>query len=236
MQLPAFSDYRPARLRAARAAAAEQSWLLVEPPDGFLDAHRRAGQFCKIRRGEVEGIFAMYSAPAEREARFLVRVGAPVGGDAATELASLEDGAPIEMSLPAGAGFDLASARGRDVCFVATGTGVAPVRAALEEVLAERAHYGALSFDYGLRTQAHLAIADELARWEHLGVEIRLSYSQLEGDGAPVGTTVQQALRDRGPDLARARVVAVGQPEMLAELGGVVTELGGAAKSLLTNI
>lgn len=236
MRLPEFSAYRPAVLRRAWAAAAEQAWLLVEPPEGFLDAHSAPGQFCKMRVAEHEGIFAMYSSPTDREARFLVRVGNPDGGEAADALAALGDDTPVEMTLPAGDGFDLEVARGLDVRFVATGTGVAPVRAAIETVLAERDAYGELSLEYGLRTEAHLAIDDEIDRWRRLGLDVRLCYSRLDEDGVLIGATVQSSLRERAPDMRRACMVAVGQPAMLAELLSVMGELGGDAKRVLTNL
>lgn len=236
MRLPEFSAYRPAVLRRAAPAAEDQAWLHVRPPEGFEAAHVHAGQFCKMRVGEHEGIFAMFSSPSEHEARFLVRVGNPEGGEAADALAALDADAPIEMTLPAGEGFELERARGLDVRFVATGTGVAPVRAALEAVLARRDEFGALSLDHGLRTQAHLAIADDVRRWEEQGVEVRLCYSQLELNGELVGTTVQQSLRASVPSLRDACLVAVGQAEMLAELADVVRELGGDPARVLTNI
>jgi len=236
MRLPEFSAYRPALLRHAEVAASEQAWLAVEPPPGFAAAHLHAGQFCKMRVAGREGIFAMYSAPGEAEARFLVRVGNPVGGEAADALAELPDATPIEMTMPAGDGFDLGAARGLDVRFVATGTAVAPVRAALESVLAERGAFGALSLDLGLRSEGHLAIGAELTRWQAEGVEVRLCYSHLDPAGALVGTTVQGSLEAHVPDLTGGCVVAVGQPEMLRELSAVVLRLGGEGTKLLTNV
>lgn len=236
MRLPEFSAYRPAVLRSAATAAEDQAWLHVEPPAGFTEAHAYAGQFCRMRVGEHEGIFAMFSSPSEGRARFLVRTGTPEGGEAADALAALGPDAPIEMTLPAGAGFGLDRARGLDVRFVATGTGVAPVRAALEAVLARRDEFGALSLEHGLRTEAHLAIGEDVERWRDAGVDVRLCYSALGDDGSIVGTTVQGSLRDNVADLKRACVVAVGQSGMLAALADVVRELGGDPSLVLTNI
>ncbi len=243
MNLPVFSEHAPATLLRARPAAAEQAFLEVRPRAGFAERHERAGQFCKIRVGAVEGIFAMYSAPpfAERGgdptlARFLVRTGNPDGGEAADALAALPDGAPIEMTLPAGAGFDLERARGRSVYFVATGTAIAPVRAALEVALADRSAYGALSLDHGVRSEAHLAVAAEIARWRASGVDVRVHLSAPGSNGTLRGVTVQGALRERAPQLAGAAVVAVGQPEMLESLLAEVVRLGGDPALFLTNV
>lgn len=236
MNLPVFTEYAPATLLRARPAAEAQAFIDVAPPPGFAEAYVRAGQFCKIRVGEHEGIFAMFSSPSEPPARFLVRVGNPEGGEAADLLATLRDGAPIEMTLPAGEGFRLERAEGRDVRFVATGTGVAPVRAAIEQVLEARERYGALSLDHGVRSEAHLAIGEDVARWRRLGVRVDVHVSTPDEAGAPVGTTVQGALRARGASLAETAVVAVGQPEMLDALLEEVVLLGGDPALFLKNV
>jgi len=237
MILPEFSALRPAVLSSARVAASGQVVLEVHPPAGFVEGYERAGQFCKIRVEGCEGIFAMLSAPGERLARFLIRTTSPEGGEAADRLALLPDGAPIEMTLPAGGGFGLERARVRDLYFVATGTGVAPVRAALEAVLAERDAYGELTLLHGVRSDAHLAIRDDIARWRAADVDVRICFSQPTVDAStPAGLTVQAALRAHGPDLSGAAVVAVGQAEMLEALLAEVVTLGGDPELFLKNI
>lgn len=236
MKLPTFSDYQPALLLHARPAADEQAWFSVAPPPGFTEAHARPGQFCKMRVGDAEGIFAMASPPGESPVRFLVRVGNPDGGEAADRIATLADDARLEMTGPAGEGFALGAARGRDVVFIATGTGIAPVRAAIEVVLRERDAYGRLTLIHGLRSEAHLAIGDDLERWRRAGLRDRLCFSSIDPAGRLGGVTVQSVLAEEVPDLADAAVIAVGQPEMLEQLVLEVVRLGGSAELFLKNI
>lgn len=236
MPLPVFTEYRPATLLEARPAAEGQSFVTIQPPPGFLDAYERAGQFCKIRVGEYEGIFAMYSTRREPLARFLIRVGLPEGGEAADALAALPDGAPIEMTMPAGEGFALEKTEGCDVHFVATGTGVAPIRVAIEEVLDRRPRYGTLTFDYGVRSDAHLAVGAEIERWRRAGVHVEVHHSAPDERGIVRGTTVQEALTARADSLAGAAIVAVGQPEMLEALRHEALRLGAHPERFLTNL
>jgi len=234
MRLPELSAYAPARLLRARPAAAEQAFLTVEPPLGFRQAHTQPGQFCQIRSSDAAGIFAILSSPGEVP-RFLVRVGGP-GGAAADALAALDDGAKIEMTLPAGPGFRLERARGKDVRFVATGTGVAPVCAAIEHVLRDRAAYGAISLDYGVKSEAHVAIGPQMERWLGAGIDVRIAHSSIHPAGNIVGRSVQASLRAAVRDLGGAAVVCAGHPEMLASLAELVAELGGDPVDLLTNL
>lgn len=234
MRLPEFSAYEPARLIRARPAAAEQAFLRIEPPAGFLEAHTWPGQFCQIRLNDASGIFALLSSPGEAPC-FLVRIGGPEGS-AADALAALDDGSPVEVSQPAGDGFGLERARGRDVRFVATGTGVAPVCAAIDHVLRERDAYGEISLDYGVKSAAHVAIGPSIERWRDAGVDVRIAYSRIDETGGLVGSSVQDSLRAAVRDLAGAAIVCAGQQEMLASLREIVAELGGDPDGLLTNV
>lgn len=236
MDLPEFSEFRRAVVVEAREAATRQAWITVEPPADFIRSYERAGQFCKMRVDDLDGIFAMFSAPGEQPVQFLVRVENPDGGEAADRLFRLSPGSEIGMTLPAGSGFDLRLARGRDVYFVATGTGVAPVRAALEWVLAHRNDYGDLFVDYGVRSTSHLAIAEDIERWRAAHIDVRVSFSNPDPRGGLRGRTVQQSLRERQPNLSKAAVIAVGQPEMLDELLTEIVALGGDPELFLKNI
>jgi ferredoxin-NADP reductase len=236
VKLPTFSAHSPARLLSARPAAVDQAFIDVLPPDGFAESYVAPGQFCRIRVQGLEGIFAMFSAPGEPGARFLVRTQNAEGGEAADCMAALPDDSALEMTLPAGEGFGLERARGRDLYFVATGTGIAPVRAAIEAVLLQRGDYGRLVLDHGVRSGGHLAIGDDVERWQAAGVEVYVHASTLRADGSLEGTTVQEALRARAPDLRDAGVVAVGQSSMLRALREDFAALGGDPALFLTNI
>lgn len=236
MKLPTFSAYAPARLLAARPAAVEQAFIDVLPPDGFAEGYVHPGQFCRIRVQGLEGIFAMFSAPGEPGARFLVRTNNAEGGEAADCMATLPDDSPLEMTLPAGSGFALERAHGRDLYFVATGTGIAPVRAAIEAVLLERDAYGHITLDHGVRSEAHLAIGEDIARWRAAGVEVHVHVSTPAPDGSVQGVTVQAALRARQPDLRQAALVGVGQSSMLRALREDFAALGGDPAFFLTNV
>ncbi|MFK7990992.1 MAG: hypothetical protein AB8I08_33535 [Sandaracinaceae bacterium] len=232
MNLPAFSPYEPASVVAAEAAATEQARVWVRPPAGFAEAHVHAGQFCRVRVGGHEGIFAMASAPGRTPVEFLVRVGGD-GGDAADRMAGMHAGGDIEMSLPAGTGFSLSDDEEVILC-VATGTGVAPVCAAIDARL-ERDAPSAITLIHGVQTPAHVAIHEAIARWAKSGVKTRLCFSRFEG-GALVGETVQSVLSAEHPDLRDATVLAVGQPAMVDALRTLATQLGLPASRFLTNL
>lgn len=240
MPLPEFSPYLSSTLVARVPVATDQMTLDVAAPEGALERFQRPGQFCRIRvaadsGAAHEGIFAMLSAPGERALRFLIRTPNPEGGEAADRLAVLELGSALEITLPAGDGFPLDRARGRDLYFVATGTAIAPVRSAMEFVLSRRDDFGVLTLDHGLRSPEHLAIASEVERWRGAGVEIALHYSEPQLDGTLIGVRVQDALIERVRDFGRAAFIACGQSAMVKELREMIAARGGDPTLVLHN-
>jgi ferredoxin-NADP reductase len=238
--LPHFTAYAPSRLVAKQSVATDQLAIELEAPEGSLAAYERPGQFCRVRvlgteGTPFEGIFAMLSAPAERVLRFLIRTPNPEGGEAADRLAALDVGSPVEITFPAGDGFALDRAEACDVHFVATGTAIAPVRAAIETVLRRRDAFGALSLDHGLRSPTHLAIPTDVERWRAAGIDIHVHYSEPEPDGTVRGVRVQDAVIERVRDFSRAAFVAVGQSAMIAELRDMVAARGGDPSLVLHN-
>src|SRR5438105_11779835 len=90
------------------------------------------GQVAALRVADEEpAYFAFASAPEDRELEILVK--RSVGASLA--IFDMRPGDRIDLLGVAGQGFDLDQQRGRDLVFVAMGTGVAPLRSALRHVL-----------------------------------------------------------------------------------------------------
>lgn len=240
MALPSFSPYAPSSLIGRHPVAADQLAIELAPPPGALAEFQRAGQFCRVRiaaagGGAHEGIFAMMSAPGEGALRFLIRTPNPEGGEAADRLAQVPIGTAVEITMPAGEGFALDRARGCDLHVVATGTAIAPARSAIEQVLRDRAAYGALSLDHGVRSPLHVAIPADVARWEAAGVAVRIHYSEPLADGTLRGVRVQDAALEHVRDFARAAFIAVGHSAMIVELRDAIARRGGDPSRVLHN-
>jgi CDP-4-dehydro-6-deoxyglucose reductase len=199
------SHLETTRVREATLVGAGQTRLVVEPPPGFLEAHQRAGQYCELRIPEGEAApFALMSTPAERELAFLVGDRNEPG----KSIAALSAGDPIEIGAPGGPGFDLEPCAGRDVIFVATGTGIAPIRAALRVALEGSTDLGRLRLYYGLRNRRFVAVDDELPGWIEAGVTVRFHFSESE-EGY-----VQDVVIADQPDPKRTAFVTAGHPEV----------------------
>lgn len=261
MPLPTFSALVPAFLARREGAAIDQVAISLAVHPSLRAAHVRPGQFVKVvvpgaTGAQHEGLFAMSNAPAEDTIehdgvddegvplgptptlRFLLRTNNPEGGEAAAALATQRIGAPVLVSEPAGVGFELARARGRHLAFLATGTAMAPVRAAIEQLLAEPVGAREVSLDLGVRSAAHVAYAQELARYRVAGLDVHVHFSEPREDGRVVGTLAHEALLSRLVDRGRVRdtfVVAVGQTAMVKELRARLVALGAEAGDIVSN-
>jgi NAD(P)H-flavin reductase len=241
MALPVFSPFVPSALAERRDVAIDHIAFRIVTNDEALAAFVRPGQFVKMRVRAAdeqlhEGIFALASAPGEGRLSFIVRTHNTEGGEAADRIAQLSIGAPIEVTLPAGDGFAMERAEGKDVAFVAVGTAIAPVRSALEVILASRKKYGAVSVDYGLRSLRHLPVAEDVDRWRARGVDVRLHVSTPKADGTIEGVLAHVAYLTRVGKRARDQaIIAVGHSAMVRQLREQVAALGGDPELVLHN-
>jgi sulfhydrogenase subunit gamma (sulfur reductase) len=140
--------------------------------------HARPGQVVKLRTrdpgGDHEAYFALANAPrADGMVELLLKRGTPV----ADALASVAAGSLVEATAPFGDGFPLDAARGRDVLLFAAGSGISPMRALLQALLAQRDH-GQLALFYGQRSDRDFAYVREHDAWRGDGVHLVLCASQ----------------------------------------------------------
>ncbi|MBV8527640.1 MAG: FAD/NAD(P)-binding protein [Candidatus Dormibacteraeota bacterium] len=82
-------------------------------------------------------------------------------------LCSLTGGGVIGVRGPFGRGWDVGSARGKDVVIIAGGLGLAPLRPVVHAILGRRTDFGVVSLVVGARSAAELLFRAELDSWWH---------------------------------------------------------------------
>lgn len=155
--------------------------LLLDPADGGDALRFRAGQFTMLHAfgvGEVPiSISGDPSDPAPLE-HTIRNVGAVTRA-----LVEASPGTQIGVRGPFGTSWDVDDAKGGDVVFVTGGIGLAPLRPAILDVLAERDQYGKVLLLYGSRTPEDELFGGQMRRWADLnGVNV-----QRTVDNAPYG-------------------------------------------------
>jgi sulfhydrogenase subunit gamma (sulfur reductase) len=206
-------------------------------PEGADDAHRldfRPGQVALLRAGQLgPSHFAIASAPEDEELEFLVKLSNdPVG----RALYEMREGGRVELAGITGHGFDLGGQEGRDLVFVAMGTGVAPLRSALRSALPRSDRFGQIVVLYGARTPEDFCYQDEVESWKAAGVELRQVISQPGGYEWAGSTGYVQSLLDNVlPALSDPVALVCGSREMIAQTRDRLHSMGFAPERILTN-
>lgn len=193
----------------------------------------RPGQVALLRvHGEEPAYFAFASAPEDEELEFLIK--RAVG--ASNVIYDMTEGDRVELVEIVGRGFSIEDHKGKDIVFVAMGTGVAPLRSALRHVFKHKNDYGKLVVLYGARTPSHFCYADETGAWESEGVELRQVISRPDGHdwSGPTGY-VQSMLDHIMPTLKNPAVLVCGSREMIGQTRDRLHQMGFLPESVLTN-
>jgi len=191
------------------------------------------GQVAVLRvDGEASAYFAFAGAPEDRDLEVLVKQKA--GASAVIYNKCVGD--QIELVGIAGHGFNLDAMKGRDLVFVAMGTGVAPLRSALRHVLKRKDEFGELVVLYGARTPDDFCYRDETEDWSAQGVELRQVISRPDGHdwSGPTGY-VQSLLDNVLPNLSSPVALICGSREMIEQTRERLRKMGFNPEEILTN-
>lgn len=220
---------QPFVVRAKRQETADTVTLWLEPRYGAPLAFR-PGQFTMIGvpgRGEVP--ISISGDP--REAELLQHTVRSVG-DASLALTRAEPGDVLLVRGPFGTGWEVERAVGGDALVVAGGIGLAPLRPAVLEVLAERDRYERVVLLVGCRTPDQLLFVEELQQWRaRLDLDVLVTV-----DAAPSGWhgrvgLVTGLLAAAGVDPARAHAFVCGPEVMMRLVADAVLRLGVPASN-----
>jgi NAD(P)H-flavin reductase len=201
--------------------------ITVGLPAALAGAHERPGQVVKVRTPAGEGFFALASAPAASgEADLLVKRGGKIADALA---AAAMPGASAEVTAPFGKGFPVEEAAGRDVLLFAAGSGIAPVRALVQHLVARRGEFGRATLFYGQRHGAEFAYRDEAPAWRRGGVQVVLCPSQADESWDGVRGHVQAVARSlefggHPPDATVAFVC--GMKAMVEDVRAMLSDFG----------
>ena len=205
-------------------------------PEGAVSSHGVSfvpGQVAVLAvEGEAPAYFAFAGAPEDPELEVLVKQ--KLG--ASNLIYYMAAGERIQLLEVAGHGFALDEQKGKDLVFVAMGTGVAPLRSALRHVLKRKADFGQFVVLYGARTPDDFCFRDETESWEEQGVELRQVISKPDGHDWSGPTGYVQSLLDHVlPSLNSPVALICGSPEMMEQTRDRLGRMGFKPDEILTN-
>jgi sulfhydrogenase subunit gamma (sulfur reductase) len=190
----------------------------------FTRAARLPGQYVKIRLPDKgDAAFAIASAPQNDSSVLELLV--KTGSELSDALVALPSGATVFVTLPAGPGFPLEKAFGKNVLLFATGSGISAIRAVIEGIRLNRSAFGDVTLYFGARSPSSFAYADELATWESSDIRVIRTVSQMGHSGWEGLTGHVQAHLDETPT-QNAVAFLCGQPEMVAAVSDALVKNG----------
>ncbi len=164
---------RIARVRRRKRESAKV-WTLDIEAEGTGASRFAPGQFNMLTVFGVGEVPISLSGDPAQQSRLVhtIRHVGPVSG----ALAGLKPGDVVGLRGPFGVGWPMTEAPGRDVLLIAGGLGLAPLRPALYQLLAERQRYGAIALLYGTRDPDDILFHRELESWRRrLDIDIEVT-------------------------------------------------------------
>lgn len=177
--------------------------------------------------------FSMASRPEGNAADFHIR--RIRGGRFTRDLPErLQPGDMLDVELPLGT-FRFHPEDYRALAFVATGTGIAPIKAMLEALL-DDPDCPPVSLYWGMRTEADLYLAETIRSWEGRLYDFRFVpvLSRAGASWAGRRGHVQHAVVEDLPDLSDHSVYLCGSPSMIADAKSNFLGHGASADHLYT--
>lgn len=153
----------PFRIKRRTQELADTFTIELEPVSGGQPFAFLPGQFNMLYAfgvGEVPISISGDPADPTRLVHTIRNVGAVTQA-----LHDMKPGAEIGVRGPFGSAWPVQEAEGSDVVIVAGGIGLAPLRPAIEHVLANRAKYGRFVILYGARSPADVLYMERLTAW-----------------------------------------------------------------------
>jgi len=225
--MSAAVDMVPRRFRiAARDQDTRDTFTLhLAPLDGGIAA-ARPGQFNMLYvfgAGEiaisVSGARDGHVLHTTREVGLVTRA-----------LGELPAGATIGVRGPFGTPWPLDAAQGRDVVFVAGGIGLAPLRAAIEAVLAAPGRYGRKVLFLGARTPDDILYGADLEGYAARGLDVHVIVDRATGAWTgPVGVVTK--LIDQGGFSGANATAFVCGPEVMMRFAATALRRQGLTEA-----
>jgi NAD(P)H-flavin reductase/ferredoxin len=197
---------------------------LAAPDVSVLQLRLPAGQRAKFRAGQYLQLslpdgstrsYSMANAPHESDAVTLHVRHVP-GGAFSARVPQLAAGELLDIELPFGA-FSLREEQARPVVFVAGGTGFAPVKSILDDMLKRRIDRP-VTLIWAARQADGIYLRAAVARWRKQWPAMRF-VSALSDDGAAAADDfagrADEALRAACPDLRGHELYCCGSPGMV---------------------
>jgi NAD(P)H-flavin reductase len=147
-------------------------------------------------------------------------------GAATSALCAIEPGSQVGVRGPFGNSWPLADAEGGDIVVVTGGIGLAPLRLAVKQLIANRDAYREVTLLYGARTPDEILYTDELQDWRESGIGIATTVDSAPGDYDGRVGLVTALIPEAGFEGARTTAFVCGPEVMMRFVSTALQDRG----------
>ena len=188
------------RVKQTRKETHDTFTLELEPADGGEPLVFAPGQFNMLYAFGVGECAISISGNPDEPHKLLHTI--RLVGTVTTALSQLRTGDTMGIRGPFGRSWPMEAAEGNDVVFVAGGIGLAPLRPAIYQVLANREKYGRVILLFGTRTPQDILFRRDLRKWRsRFDMEVFVTVDRAEsgwkGNVGVVTNLIRRAPFDR---------------------------------------
>jgi NAD(P)H-flavin reductase len=226
---------RPFRVIEVRPEAADTVTLSLVAAHGNGESAFRPGQFTMLYVfGVGEVPISISGDPGQgRLLQHTIRR----AGAVTRALCDVQVGQEIGIRGPYGRGWPIGEAEGKDVLIIAGGIGLAPLRPAVVEILANRDRFGSLLVLYGVRTPEDLLFEDDLHSWRgRFDIEVEVTVDRStpvwRGDVGVVTTLLPRVSFDPSNTTA----LVCGPEIMMKVVARELTDVGVSPEDMFLSI
>jgi NAD(P)H-flavin reductase len=201
------------------------TWTLeLEPANGQALGPFGPGQFSMMYAFGAGEVPISVSGGGEAGGRLGQTVRAV--GATTRAICSIEPGAQIGLRGPFGNTWPLAQAEGGDVVVVCGGIGLAPLRLAINQLVANRDSYRAVSILYGARAPDEMLYPSELERWREAGIAVATTVDSAPSEWEGRVGLVTTLIPDAGFEGPRTAAMICGPEVMMRFVTAALQERG----------
>jgi NAD(P)H-flavin reductase len=202
----------------------DDTWTLeLEPADGAGVGAFRPGQFSMLYAfGAGEVPISVSTVNGDGALVHTVRA----VGATTQAICAIEPGEQLGVRGPFGSEWPLAEAEGGDVVVVTGGIGLAPLRPAIEQLVANRDRYGAVSLLYGARSPDEMLFSGQLQEWRDAGIEVEYTVDTAGTDWDGRVGLVTQLIPLAGFEGARTTALVCGPEVMMRFVATALKDRG----------
>lgn len=204
---------RPFRIEKVRKELSDTFTIDLTPDDGGPQIAFKPGQFNMLYTFGVGEVPISISGDPTNPAGLTHTTRAV--GKVTEALRGLKEGDVIGVRGPFGSDWQIQENEGQDIVFIAGGIGLAPLRPAIYQVLANRERYGKVLILYGARTPEDILYGKQLKEWRgRFDLDVRVTVDRATGKWAGNVGVVTKLISSGGFDPQHTTALICG-PEVM---------------------